>query len=212
MTICFFLIILTLTHLVNPVYAEDRALIIGVNKYQHVNPLNGSVLDAQNMQQLAKDIGGYQSRQIRLLTDLQATRQGILDGLKWLAEGTQPGDRVLFYFSGHGAQTPDSDGDEEDKRDETLCPVDATSTRRNMITDDEINAYLQQLKGRQVLFIVDACHSGTIDKGMALPTGVRLKTPIFDIPLPEEKSFSKTEIGGYFRYPRWTHRLYGGRF
>lgn len=181
---------LIITQIINHVCAENRALIIGINKYKFINQLNGAVSDARNIQQLIRDVGNYKPTQIRLLTDLQATRQGILDGFRWLVEGTQPGDRVFFYFSGHGAQIKDTitDADEDDGIDETLCPVDTTAARRDMVIDDEINKFLQQLTGRQVLIVVDACHSGTIEKSIALPPGTQLKTPIFDIPLPEEKS------------------------
>jgi hypothetical protein len=175
-----------------PTYAENRALIVGINEYQHVTPLKGSVTDARKVLQLLQKLAIYRGDQVRLLTDSQATRQNILEGLEWLS-GSQAGDKVLFYFSGHGAQNRDTEGDESDGLDETLCPVETTLTRKGMITDDEINERLKRLSGRQVLVVIDACHSGTVTKG-SLPKGVQLKTPSFTVPLPETKAITNESL------------------
>ncbi|KAE9446983.1 hypothetical protein C3L33_21141, partial [Rhododendron williamsianum] len=45
---------------------------------------------------------------------------------RWLMEGCQSGDSLVFFYSGHGSQVPDFDGDEADGFDESLCPVDYT--------------------------------------------------------------------------------------
>lgn len=74
----------------------------------------------------------------------------------------QSGDSLVFYFSGHGLQQPEHrEGDEIDKLDETICPVDFL--REGMITDNEINSTLiRPLKEGVILHaIIDACHSGT---------------------------------------------------
>lgn len=183
----FLLFVISCLHSV--AYAEDRALIIGINKYQYIGELPGCVKDATNIQQTFANLNIYQYSQTRILTDEQATRQAILDGLEWLSAGGQPGDKVLFYFSGHGAQQVDKNGDEPDGLDETLCPVDTSLTRGNMITDDEIDSYLQRLKDRKVLVIIDACHSGTITKNF-FPTSAKFKTPFFTTPLPQMKGFT----------------------
>jgi len=183
----FFLFVISCLHSV--AYAEDRALVIGINKYQYIGELPGCVKDATNIQQTFANLNIYQYSQTRILTDEQATRQAILDGLEWLSAGSKPGDKVLFYFSGHGDQQVDKNGDEpDDGLDETLCPVDTSlTTRANMIIDDEIDSYLQRLKDRKVLVIIDACHSGTITKGRPLPKGVKFKTPFLASSLPEKK-------------------------
>jgi len=176
-----------------PVHAEDRALIVGINEYQYVTPLKGSITDARRVLQLLQKLDMYRANQIRLLSDSQATRQGILDGLDWLVSGSQAGDKVLFYFSGHGAQVSDASRDESDGLDETLCPVETTLTRQGMITDDEVNERLKRLNGRQVLVVIDSCHSGTITKGN-IPKGVQLKTPLFTKPLPETKAITNESL------------------
>ncbi len=144
--------------------AEDRALVIGINSYTK-SPLEGCKTDADNMYQFIQEVWGYQSSQIRRLTDGQATRQAILAAFdEWLIGGSRPGDRVLFYYSGHGYHLPDDNGDEDDGQDEVLCPVDSESKTTNMIRDDELNAQLRQLTGRQVIVISDSCHSGTLTR------------------------------------------------
>jgi hypothetical protein len=82
--------------------------------------------------------------------------------LYWLVQGCQPGDSLVFHYSGHGSQQRNYTGDEVDGYDETLCPLDFES--QGMIVDDEINATIvRPLPPRAKLHaIIDACHSGTV--------------------------------------------------
>ena len=123
--------------------AGRRALLIGIDAYQSVSPLNGPVNDANDMAAFLVERAGFQQSDLRILLDAEATRDNILAAIEaWLIEGTQPGDDVLLYFSGHGFQQPDLDGDEADNLDETLVPVDVRVDEgrmvRGMITDDDI--------------------------------------------------------------------------
>ena len=146
-------------------YAEDRALLVGIDEYININPLTGSKQDVKNMEQFIQSEWNYKPEQILTLTDGKATRNNILNAFdNWLVRGSRNGDKVLFYYSGHGAFVGDDNRDESDDLDEALCPVDTTGSRRNLIRDDEINSRLKKLRGRKVMIIVDACHSGTITK------------------------------------------------
>lgn len=80
----------------------------------------------------------------------------------WLAQGCQPGDSLVFHYSGHGSQQRNYSGDEADGYDETLCPLDFET--QGMIVDDEINAALVRLipHGAKLHALIDACHSGTV--------------------------------------------------
>lgn len=82
--------------------------------------------------------------------------------LRWLVQGCQPGDSLVFYFSGHGSRQQDNDNDEIDGFDETLCPLDYETAGK--IVDDEINdTIVRPLPHAATLHaIIDACHSGTI--------------------------------------------------
>ena len=150
-----------------------KALLIGIGAYQSVGRLIGPVSDVKAMRAFVTDVLGYDERDVMLLLDAKATRSGILGTMEeWLIDGTGPGDEVFIYFSGHGWQQLDTNGDEPDRYDETLVPVDVTvradHTVAGMITDDEIAAMLARLDGRRINVVVDSCHAGTSDKMMVV--------------------------------------------
>ena len=106
-----------------------------------------------------------------MLTDADATRENILASFnEWLIDGSAPGDRVVFYFSGHGFQLVDESGDEpDDPFDEGLAPHNVTGDLAdgrldNIVIDDEIGELVEKLQGREVWIVVDACFSGTITR------------------------------------------------
>jgi len=157
----------------------DRALLIGIDRYPDaaISDLQGAVNDAHNMRALLAGHLGFDAEQIRVLTDAQATRAGILAGIRdWLVAGTRPDSRALLYFAGHGYHQPDEDDDEPDGIDEALVPHDArlasaagaTMRFANLILDDEIGALFDELADRQAYLIVDSCFSGTITRSLSL--------------------------------------------
>ncbi len=163
--------------------AKNRALLIGVGTYANLSAdlfLKGPQNDVQLIKHLLQAKMGYQPDDIKILSDKGATKQAIEDAFRsWLIEGTSEGDKVYFYFSGHGIQVRDLDGDESDQTDEALAPYDlkiGEDDFLNAITDDEIAKLLNDLKGRAVTVVVDACHSGTITRSLTRrqpPAGAR---------------------------------------
>ena len=165
---------------------EGRALLIGIDRYQHVSPLIGTVNDVHVMKSYISSHLGFDDRDTRMLLDGEATRDNILSMIEdWLIAGTREGDDVFLYYSGHGFQQPDENADEADRLDETLVPVDVTvgadGVPRGMIADDEVAALLAQLPGRRVHVVIDSCHSGTSDRLAIMDAGVEswryVKTP-----------------------------------
>ncbi|WP_029890690.1 caspase family protein [Polycyclovorans algicola] len=159
----------------NPALAENRALVIAIGDYRTdpaIRPLGGPTEDARLVHSMLSDPLQYKAENIKVLLDAEATRAGILNAIDdWLIKGTQSGDRVFLHFSGHGAQTPDLNGDEEDGLDEVLVAYDARVNRaerrlENVILDDEIEVILKRLEGRIVTVVIDACHSGTITRSV----------------------------------------------
>ena len=158
----------------------DRALVVGVDRYADpaFTDLRGAARDARNIGWLLTEHLGFGSDQIRLLIDEDATRAGIVAGIRdWLVAGSRPGARALLFFAGHGYFQPDEDGDEPDGYDEALVPHDARleslETRplqvANLLLDDEVRMLLQGLDDREVHVIVDSCHAGTMTRSLVPP-------------------------------------------
>ena len=162
--------------------AKTRALVIGINAYPEIRVngvggarnLRGATNDAKNVKEALTEHFEVKPDEIKLLVDAEASRDAILASFRdWLIDGTEKGDRVVFYYAGHGAQVEDDSGDEgDDKFDEVLVPSDTKGELEGpeaglsgFITDDEIGKLLAELPGREVMMIVDACHSGTITRG-----------------------------------------------
>ncbi|OZA14139.1 MAG: hypothetical protein B7Y02_04995 [Rhodobacterales bacterium 17-64-5] len=97
------------------------------------------------------------------------TRAAVLAALDEVARASAPGDTVVFYFSGHGAQAPDLSGDEGGGWDELLLPADAAGWKgaigavENAILDDELQVWAQGIlsRGVKVVGLIDACYSAT---------------------------------------------------
>lgn len=105
-------------------------------------------------------------------------RAAIMAALDELAEKAQPGDTVMFYYSGHGSVQPVRPDDvqdepEADGNDQVILPADVgpydiiTRTVRNAIIDNELRIKFDAIraKGAFVWAVVDACHSGTVTRG-----------------------------------------------
>ncbi len=155
----------------SPQVATKRALLIGINRYQALPSLNGSLNDIETMRQVLTTRWGFQPQRIRMLTDQAATRSGILAALEKLAKETGPEDVVYVHYSGHGSQVEDFNGDEtDDHLDETLVPHDGRTANVRDITDDELDEIFSRLKARSVLIVLDSCHSGTATRSLEIRT------------------------------------------
>lgn len=151
---------------------DGRALVIGIDDYSNTRfknmgrvyrfpSLQYSVKDARKMREVLKE----DFREVRLMTDRDATYKGIREGIKnWLA-GVEPGETAALYFSGHGAFQTDMDGDDEDGLDEVLVPHDYAEVEK-FVVDDELNDWLTGLPAGKVVYIADSCHAGTSSKAV----------------------------------------------
>lgn len=111
--------------------------------------------DANSMESLLKRRGFIVTK---LLT-ASATREAVLGHLAEAAAKCVPGDIFVFTNSSHGGQLPDTNGDESDGSDETICLYDGE------LIDDELYAALGAFQaGVRVLVLSDSCHSGTVTR------------------------------------------------
>jgi uncharacterized caspase-like protein len=124
-----------------------RAVLIGIDEYAdpEIPDLHGCVNDVKAMASLLADCYSFDAANLTELVSAPGnTRDGIFAGLTSLIEATEQGDVAVVYYSGHGSQVPDGNGDESDNLDETIVPSD--SGRGNLpvrdIVDDELHSYI----------------------------------------------------------------------
>lgn len=184
------------------IQAKDVALLIGIGHY--LNPsynLNGIDKDLDLMHTVARRLG-FAEPNIRTLADAEVTTANIERAFHdWLAVEAGVDDRVLLYFSGHGSQIPDRNGDEQDGHDEVLTMHDlkvidskGAPTLNGVLADDDLYRLLKTLRSKQVFVLVDACHSGTSAKGAGL-------TPVHRLSLKDKRLGVATAQSKFFYYP-----------
>lgn len=144
-----------------------RALCVGIDEYAG-SPLSGCVADALEWGGTFQELGF----ETTYLTNAQATRQAILDGLQQLIATSRTGDVVVFQFAGHGTELDDLDGDEIDgtngPKDEALCPYDVEQGAF-VIDDDIADIFTSIVPGVSLSCFIDCCHSGTITRAFVGP-------------------------------------------
>lgn len=144
------------------------AFIVGISDYINLGEGEGGDLagpeqDVPRMRDVLVQRYGFPEENVRTLVNHDATKAAIEEGITgWLVQNARPGDVAFIYYSGHGSQMWDEDGDEDDGLDETIAPADVIpSDTRNDISDDEFNRWLGMLPTDNVIVFLDNCNSGT---------------------------------------------------
>ena len=143
---------------------KKLALCIGINNYPGTDmDLAGCVNDANDWAAELVKRGFSVSK----LLDEQATKAGMVEGMRRVIDQAAPGDVVVITYSGHGTYQYDTDGEEADGLDEALCPYDIRALGAALI-DDEIHAiFKSRREGVHLTLISDSCHSGTVNRAPA---------------------------------------------
>jgi hypothetical protein len=147
----------------NPDGGEVRALVIGVDDYQHVRKLKGATADARDIDATLKAMG---VRDVTTLINDQVDRSSVLREVSALVERTKANDLIFLSIAGHGTQEPERvKGSEPDGMEDVFLltgfePTAAGSQQR--ILGSEFNHFIKQfeLRGAKVIFIADTCHGG----------------------------------------------------
>lgn len=92
------------------VTGEFWALLIGINGYEHMPPLNYCARDMEVLAEALEQNCGYATENIRLLCDSEGgqapTRNNILLALSGFLQQAAAEDTVLIAFAGHGGTVP----------------------------------------------------------------------------------------------------------
>ncbi|KAL5612252.1 hypothetical protein BROUX41_000207 [Berkeleyomyces rouxiae] len=144
-----------------------KALLIGINYAGTQAALRGCINDVNNVSRFLMERHGYRREDMVILTDNQTnpmgqpTKANILRAMSWLVAGAKANDSLFFHYSGHGGQTKDLDGDEDDGYDEVIYPVDF-KTQGHIVDDQMHHIMVRSLPaGVRLTCIFDSCHSGS---------------------------------------------------
>lgn len=187
------------------------AVVIGIADYQHLDPAPNSgnwpdawgydlyapIFDAADVVAWLQNRLNVSPDNIIQLTEQDATRTDILGALDLAAQKVCDISAVsvdavqacaaaedtvfLFYYSGHGGQTPDDGSDEGDGYDEFIAAYDTnlneiTGVFSPVVTDDDLEAKLAAIPAGRIVTVIDSCYSGGMMTTTALdeaPTHLR---------------------------------------
>jgi WD40 repeat protein len=133
-------------------------LAIGVSQY--LNPaysLKFAAKDARDFAAAAATQKGFLYRDVivKVLTDDQATKDNVLDGLDWIRKETTSKDVAMVFFAGHGLN------DQNGVYYFLPYNTDLEKLLRTGVPFTDIKNTVQSLAGK-TLFFIDTCHSGNV--------------------------------------------------
>lgn len=145
----------------NKIFKQGYALIVGVGA-----DLPETVNDANGLAGILRDPGrcAYPAGQVNVLTEENATRERILDGLEALSRSITDDSTVIIYFSGHGYKLASG---EESRYYLFPFGYDSARLNRTAISGSEFTERLAGIKARKLLLLLDCCHAGGFDLAKA---------------------------------------------
>nr|WP_294504676.1 caspase family protein [uncultured Rhodopila sp.] len=151
-----------------------RALVLGIDAYEHVQQLGGADNDARL---LARALAPPVARNVTLMLDQQVHRNAVLKAMDALVDDSAPGDAVIVTYSGHGAreQVPLSEDPQGFRLFWVMVDFDQATAAglNNRILSSEIRDWLDRARARKVrvILLADNCHSGRMYRsiGVDLP-------------------------------------------
>lgn len=131
------------------------ALVIGIDKYKGIWPeLQNAVNDAKAMTEILQS--SYHFDEVIGIFDEEATRANIIRKIEQISSQISASDNFLIFYSGHGELNAKFNKG-------YWVPADAlTNSTAEMISNSEIQTYINGIPARHTLLVSDACFSGDI--------------------------------------------------
>lgn len=161
------------------------ALLVGIDEYLNVSPLQGCVNDITAIKEYLEgrvNTDGYQVH-LHTLLNKDATRQKIIDGFRQHLCQAGNEDVAFFYYAGHGSQeeAPEEFWTiEPDRLNETLVCYDSRSPGGWDLADKEMAKLIAEIaqKNPHITIIMDCCHSSSGTRGDIEADTAERKVPI----------------------------------
>lgn len=148
----------------------NYALLVGINNYKSkkIFDLRGCEVDCLKMKTFFSKKFKDQVR-IKLLLNEQATRENIIDGFRTYLGKAKRGERVIFYYSGHGSREYSPKEFlpfQGEMLHESIVCHDSRVDNVYDLADKEINHLIGELSRKEVevIVILDCCHSGSLSR------------------------------------------------
>jgi len=137
-----------------PMLPSNHALLITVSGYKR-SPLPGVTLDRETARDLAQRLG-VPKQNIVELYEQQVTREGLSRALASMNQALAPGDKLLVYFSGHGARFFSKETEQ--------CTESIVMQDMHVVTNREFASMLRPLAAKtdKTIVMLDACHAGGV--------------------------------------------------
>ncbi|NET17127.1 MAG: caspase family protein, partial [Okeania sp. SIO1H6] len=140
-------------------FSHGYALLIGVGESAYPRlSLPVTVKDTQAIYAALIDpeLCAYAKDHIRVLNNEEATRDKILDGLKWLQESanTDKEATIFVYYSGHGWLNKDDNRYYLLQHDIKVREMPASALSAEVFTEA-----LRQIPAERLLVVIDSCHA-----------------------------------------------------
>jgi hypothetical protein len=163
--------------------SRDRAaLIIGLEKYAEAPPADYASRDAQMFADYAREKLGIAPGNIKVLTDTEATRSGLLRALKvWLPQAVQPDKTDLYvFYAGHGMASDDGES-------AYIVPYGADTflLEDTAISRERFYEEIGAAKPRTATFFFDNCYAGTTRSEERLLAQRPLSIKVQESPVPD---------------------------
>lgn len=197
-----------------PAQARDWAIVVGIDDYIHFvpfdpqNPKSGlfDLAGAGNDASVIRDALRAENVDLpdsRVLLNQNATLAAFQAAWADVTAQAAAGDTIFVTYAGHGGQEREASApmDEVDGKDETVmfADFDPENPRVGRINDDQIYAMLQAAPQFQIIWVMDSCSSGGLERAINPgATGRSRSGGIWDIPidpLPTEAVISAGETG-----------------
>ena len=192
---------------INEIYNESWALIIGINKYQNVDPLSYAVNDAVAVKEMFVEKYGFKEDNIKLITDSEATKDNILQGFSDILTQAKEKDRVVVFYAGHGETYKLPSGGDMGY----LIPVDGNLENLYLSSIPMKSVYdiADMSYAKHILYLVDACYGGLTLNTRGLKKD---NTPEYLKKMTRERGRQVITAGGkdemVIEKPEWGHSAF----